>query len=369
MQLKKNIKLLLIQLGDIGDVVLTEPAMRAFKENFPSGKLVVCVRDKAKELVENCMPADDVISIDKKKRTLKAEIRYQTTFFQGIRNRRFDVAVDLRTGTRGAILSFLSGAPTRIGRFSADDTIWRNRLFTQLIDPGNERNQYAARHNLNIMAPLNMRISSIIPHLHVNQVMRNQALNLLKTCGIPDGLPIVAIHPFSLWRYKEWQIEQWSALIDNVSRRYPLSIIVTGAPDERQRAETLLNRCNANVSNLAGKTPINLLPALLSLCRLIIGVDTAALHIAAAVGTPTVGIFGPSNPDCWASPGKQHRIVQNNMNCLPCLRKGCENSESSRCLDTLPFRDVLKKVDEQLIDMRPTSPGLGLKYHYELRAG
>jgi heptosyltransferase-3 len=345
----KNIhNILLIQLGDIGDVVLSYPCIRTLKENFPKAKIIVAVREKAGELIDDCPWATGGIFINNQKRKLYQEISYQKEFFYHLRKFRFDLAVDLRTGTRGAILALLSGARQRIGRFADDGRLWRNRIFTHLVSPSNELNQYAAEHNINILSPLNLNIKDRLPVLSVSHRRREMAMSLLRREKIPLGRPIVAVHPFSLWNYKEWGIKEFISLIDYIGRNYNYTVVITGSKEERNRAEVTVKRCKTAVFNLAGKTSIGTLPAVFEACNLFIGVDTAALHIAAAVGIPTIGIFGPSSPINWAPIGDQHTVVFKEMLCLPCRRKGCQDSETSRCLDELTFEEIKETVDGQL---------------------
>jgi heptosyltransferase-3 len=340
--------ILLIQLGDIGDVVLSFPCIRALRENFPQANLIVGVRQKAAELIQDCPWADGVISINQDERKWYEKVIYQKNFFFRLRRFNFDMVIDLRTGTRGAILALLSGARQRIGRFADDGRLWRNRIFTHLVSPSNELNQYAAEHNINILSPLNLNIKERLPVLSVTHRRRETALSLLRQEKIPLDRPIVALHPFSLWNYKEWGRKEFISLIDYIGRNYNYTVMITGSKEERNRAEAMANRCKTAVFNLAGKTSIGTLPAVFEACKLFIGVDTAALHIAAAIGIPTIGIFGPSSPTNWAPIGDQHTVVFKEMLCLPCRRKGCQDSETSRCLDELTFEEIKETVDGQL---------------------
>jgi heptosyltransferase-3 len=100
------------------------------------------------------------------------------------------------------------------------------------------------------------------------------------------------------------------------------------------------------VYNLAGKTTLAELAGTLSLSSLHLGVDSAAPHIAAAVGTPTLTIYGPSDWRDWAPVGDQHRVIVSNMDCVPCYKKGCNGSGLSQCLETLGVDSVQKSVQE-----------------------
>ncbi len=139
-------------------------------------------------------------------------------------------------------------------------------------------------------------------------------------------------------------------LIDTIQKRYDLTVLITGSPDERGRAARVVERCCIQPFNLAGKTSIGELAAVLSACRGFIGVDTAALHLAAAVGIPTLGIFGPSPAVCWAPRGSRHAVVSKDMPCVPCRQKGCDNSEISRCLDELTVAEMNEKLNRFLED-------------------
>jgi heptosyltransferase-3 len=150
-----------------------------------------------------------------------------------------------------------------------------------------------------------------------------------------------------LWQYKEWGIEKYVELIHQIKSIHDFPIIITGSPDEKLRADRILRDSPLNVYNFAGKTSIGMFAALLKSCDLFIGVDSAGIHIAGAVGTPTVSIFGPSSPASWAPKGKQHIVVSKDLFCVPCREKGCQGKEVSRCLEELTPKEVMLGVKYQ----------------------
>jgi predicted lipopolysaccharide heptosyltransferase III len=344
-------RILLIQLGDIGDVVLTTPTMRALRQSFVSSTIFVLVHEHVRGIVENCPWVDGTISVEKNRRTLREKIDYHRNFLALLRKGNFELTIDLRAGTRGAILSFLSGASIRVGRYSENGTLWRNRLFTHLVRPKNELDQYSSLHNLNILAPLDLNTKDTSPKLEVPQEKEDRALEILRKEKVPPDKPIIALHPFSRWDYKEWPIQNYIRLIDYIGSRYPVSFVVTGAPEERHRAAEIRSDGTVNVYNLAGKTTISELPGLLKKCSLLVGIDSAAAHIAASVGTPTTIIFGPSSPTNWAPRGEQHHVVSMNLPCIPCRRKGCDDSGVSRCLHELDAQEAIASVEKQIREM------------------
>jgi heptosyltransferase-3 len=345
-------RILLIQLGDIGDVVLTTPAIKALKENYPSAEIFVLLRDYASELMEGCPWVDGVIPLKKDKGKLREEIGYQKDLLLGLRRKGFELAIDLRAGTRGAIVSFLSGATFRIGRYRGDGKLWRNRLFTHLIRPENELSQYSTLHSLNILAPLELRIGDTSPQLTITEEKERSAANILRRQKVPIDKPIIALHPFSRWSYKEWPIRNYIRLIDHIGSRYGVSILITSSDDERGRAAEIVKESKIDVYSLAGKTSIGELAGVLKRCSLLIGIDSAPVHIAAAVGIPTVTIFGPSSPVNWAPRGKQHYVIYKDLPCIPCREKGCNDSEVSRCLDELSVEEVVPVIDKKLMKIK-----------------
>ncbi len=344
-------KILLIQLGDIGDVVLTTPAIKALRQHFPQANIIVAVREKAKELIEDCSWVSGVISINKEKRRFSRKIAYQKDFFLCLRKYKFDMTIDMRTGTRGAILSFLSGANRRIGFYADNGELWRNRVFTHLILLGYTPGQYVAQYYSSLLHTLNIK-THMNPLLEVSPEKRRKAAALFRNEKVPPDRPVIAIHPFSLWKYKEWGMDKYVQLMNWIGSEYKLPIIITGSPDERERAVTLKKMCGKHVYNFAGKTSIAMLGAVLDACGLFIGVDSAGMHIAGAVGTPTISIFGPSSPASWAPRGKQHTVVYKDLPCVPCRQKGCDNSEVSRCLDELSVKEVISAVDKKILKIR-----------------
>ncbi len=342
--------ILIVQLGDIGDVVLSIPAFRTVRENFPEAKVTVAVRAKAHELISQIPWVDGAIAVNEDRRSPLGELRHQREFFSLVRRHRFDLAFDLRTGTRGAILAWLSGAKERVGFFDPEGH-WRNRLFTRRYRLEYRLPQHVSAYYSSLLRAHGLTVSEAAPEMRVPSEMRERAAKILQAEGIPAQLPVVAIQPFSLWRYKEWGTDKLVILVRRILATCRASIAITGSPDERSRAEEIVGRFEPDtphVYNLAGKTSLGELSALIAACRLFIGLDSAGIHIAAAVGTPTVAIFGPSAPASWAPIGESHAFVQKDLSCVPCRQKGCDGSGVSRCLEDLDVDEVWATVRTQL---------------------
>ena len=349
MQKNKPENILIIQLGDIGDLILTFPCIRAVKEAYPASNIIVAVRDKARDLVDLCEWSDGVIEVSTEKRGLLAGVTFQKRFIEKLRSYKFDLSIDMRTGTRGAIMSWLSGAKRRIAFFSKDEGFWRNRIFTDLVRAKYIINQHMVDYNLGVLEPLAISTDFRFPEITIDPNKMNIILQKLLPEDFDQAVPIIAIQPFSLWEYKEWGIDKFAELITWLKNNYQCLIVITGGPAEKEKAAQLNNIVGESVLSVVGKTSIGQYAELLSACKLLISVDSAGPHIAAATGTRTITIYGPGSPEVWAPRGEKHMVVRNSMTCVPCNKAGCHGLHTSRCIETLNLEDVSIAVQKQMV--------------------
>jgi len=341
--------ILLIQLGDIGDVVLTLPCIRALRENYPEANIQVAVREKAEGLIRGCHWANGVVPISKGKMGLLGSIQHQVGFIKELRSHHFDLAIDLRTGTRGAIMAFLTGARERISFRAHDEPFWRNWLFTTLIEHPYNPTEYVAEYLLSFLATsLGIRPLCPVPQYTVSVKVLDKARNVIRQEGISEHQAIIALQPFSLWGYKELPEATVVELINKIQKYCSASIILIGGKNESDRAASLMSKISGGVYNLVGKTTIELLPAILKSCSLFTGIDSAGIHIAAAVGTPTIAIFGPSSPQSWAPKGDKHSVIRPDAKCAPCRQKGCDGNGFSRCLWEISAESIARQIRNKI---------------------
>lgn len=337
-------RILLIQLGDIGDVILTYPCIRALKETLKSTVVFVAVHDKAKGLIEECPWADGVIPIKKDKQRWIKEVISQIAFIRNLRRKKFDLVFDLRTGDRSAILSLLSAASQKASFYGIYNKLWRNRIYTHLVLPDRTKTVHIVDYYSSLLATYGIFPSKINPEYRVSSIYQKKADTLLEAHGVRANRPIVVLQPFSLWAYKELALQKIAEIAKWIVTTYNAQVILTGTHDQKQRAEAIVQQSGVNVTNLAGKTSLKTLAAVIARCVLSIGVDSAGTHIAAAVGVPTLTIFGPGDFREWTPRGNDHRVIHKDLDCIPCKRKGCNGSERSKCLDELTVEEVITQM-------------------------
>jgi len=343
--------ILLIQLGDIGDVVLTSPTIRAAKESYPAARISILVFKPYGSLLAADPDVYEVIETSRSRGSPLRRLRASAAFARNLRQKKYDLVIDLRTGDRGAILSFLTGAQVRVGYRGTQKLFWHKILFTKIIrelkiapppvHPG-------ADQALRIVREIGIDTMDSIPRLHItqNDLLRSQTL--LEETGIPSGSRIVTINPFSRWKYKEWNLAKWRAVIDHIWESHRISTVLIGSPEEASASQLIIAGQEGRAISLAGKTTLSELAATISLSSLHIGVDSAAPHIAAAVGTPTVTIHGPSDWRAWRIVSDLHKVVIPVMGCVPCNRRGCDDTELSQCLEQLGTDAVIEAIDSVL---------------------
>ena len=159
--------------------------------------------------------------------------------------------------------------------------------------------------------------------------------------------PYVVVHPTSRWMFKTWRLDGYARVIDHLQEACGLNVMVTGGPEEKEQAavQAILSQCRTRPLDLSGRLTLKQLGCLIGGARLFFGVDSAPMHMAAAVGTPVLALFGPSGDIMWGPWGKGHRVIKKNWPCRPCGRDGCEGSKVSRCLEEITDEEAISAIE------------------------
>ena len=344
-------KILVIQLGDIGDVVWTLPTLLAIREAYPLAEISLLAREGRSGFLAGDPLVHRTYETGGETGGFWRRTWISLRCLIELRRAGFDLVFDLRADERGAFAALFSGARRRASLFYRNVPAWRNRAFTHLVNeppPPAERILGAAEQSLRIVRSFGIPTKTQIPRLRLSPETDRAAGNLLSREGI-EG-PWVSINPFSRWAYKEWKDPGWHSIMQGLWEEWRMPTVLVGSGAERERADGLAAGSPAKVWNLAGRTTIAELAALLRRSRLHIGVDSAAPHIAAAIGTPTVTLYGPTDWRDWAPIGDGHRVVVSSLDCVPCFRKGCDGRGTSRCMDELTVDEVMEAVRAALTE-------------------
>jgi len=184
------------------------------------------------------------------------------------------------------------------------------------------------------------------PRLEVGDKPREDARRLLaEVTGGREGTPLVGLHPQSSYGpAKCWPRENHARLARRLVREKGARVLVFGGEGEREAARQLASSAGEGVFSLAGETDLPLLAALVRLCRLVVANDSGPLHLAAAVGTPVIGLFGSTDPRATGPRGRRVRVIYKNVSCSPCLLRVCPTD--LRCLTRITPEEVMAAAEE-----------------------
>ncbi len=323
---------LVIKLGHIGDVLVTTPVFTALKQAYPEIETTALVNQGTEDMVANSPFVDRVLVLKRRQTGGLEAARFQLGLLRKLRAGRFDLALELSGGDRGAFLTWASGARLRVG-FAPKKPHLRARAFHLLAD-GRGTANHVVETFLRQVRLLGIEPEDTRLRLFPGAQARERAAALLAEHGLPEQ-GYALIHPTSRWMFKTWTPEGNARVVEHL-RAKGLAVILSAAPAEHERAfvarimELLGDR--AGVADLSGRLDLALLAALLERARIFFGVDSAPMHMAAALGTPVAVLFGPSGERMWGPWRVASEVITLDEPCRPCGRDGCEGSKVSRCL-------------------------------------
>ncbi|MCK9364566.1 MAG: glycosyltransferase family 9 protein [Syntrophales bacterium] len=366
---------MIIQLGDIGDVVWTLPALAAIRKAWPGVELSVLLRAGSASLLDAEILPPKTFEVPQSGKSLVKDLISSFSLISSLRREHFDLVFDFRADERGGYMAFLTGSPRRAALYYPSMRGLRNHLFTHLVGwNGKPLAVGAADQSLYILRAFGIETEDAVPRLNLSEGARRRAADIIASLGLPvflgeagfsaavavGGSAVkswITLNPFSRWSYKEWGAEKWVRIIDWLYAEYKIKVVIIGSSGEKKRAEAIVAACPGRAFSIAGATTLAELAGVLSCSRLHVGVDSAAPHIAAAVGTPTVTIYGPSDWRYWTPPGKNNRVVVSGMSCAPCSLKGCNGGGKSLCLENMELGKVQDVIREALLADGESSEG------------
>ncbi|OHC61892.1 MAG: putative lipopolysaccharide heptosyltransferase III [Rhodocyclales bacterium GWA2_65_19] len=383
---------LVIKLRHHGDVLLSSPVISALKRLAPQCEVDALVYADTAPMLEGHPALTQLHLIDRnwKRLGFRRQAAAEWSLLRKLGARHYDLVVHLSVHTRGAWLVRLlrprwSVAPQFRAGFWAGS-------FTHFYPAQSDPQRHTVETNLDSLRALGMEPTPA--DKRVTLVPGAAAEARIEALLAQHGLSadsFVHVHPASRWAFKCWPAERVAALCDALAARgWP--IVLTSAPDASEKAlvaavcaarqpntvtcprsgipgtqgASAPARCvPAGTMDLSGQLSLKELAALTARARLFVGVDSAPMHMAAALGTPVVAIFGPSGDREWGPWGEigenPHRVVASNTHpCRPCGLAGCNDSKVSECLTTLPVAQVLAACEELLAIPPPPCPGLGM---------
>jgi len=344
---------LVIQLRHHGDVLLTSPLFTVLRNRAPSAELDALVYSDTRAMLDlhPAIAQVHVVNRGWKDSGSLARLAQEWRLFAALRERRYELIVHLSEHPRGAWLARVLGARHAVAPdFPRKPRLWK-KSFSHLAPLPPHARRHRVEVNLDVLRRIGVQPGEAERRLVLvpGEEAERSVERLLSAQGlVPRGF--VHFHPGSRWQFKCWPPERAAALIDALAQRGE-RIALTAAPDERELAliAEVRRRASAPIADFSGQLSLKQLAALSARARLFIGVDSAPMHIAAAMQTPSVALFGPSGELEWAPWRVPHRIVASSEHsCRPCGNDGCGGGKVSECLTQLPLQAALTAVESLL---------------------
>ena len=342
-----------MRLSARGDVVFASPLAGALRRSYPDAHIAWVAEERTADVIRHNPHLDEVIVWQRAmwKRMLRdgrwgSLFGVAVDFFTELRDRRFDVAIDVQGLLRSGLVAFLSGAPVRIGLGSREGS---RVLMTRVVALGGDDRVIASEyaHLAGVMGLDGSTFAMEIPRgagelAMVDRVVREE--------GLEGGF--VAACPFTTRLHKHWFENRWSALIGELREHTGLGVVLLGGPADRAAADRILGGVakvpapRAPLVDLVGRTTLGEASAVVSRCSVLVGVDTGLSHMAHAYGRPAVLIFG-SNTPYLDPPGPGATILHSGRPCSPCRgRLTCDGRID--CMDDIPVAQVLAAVEARV---------------------
>ncbi len=344
---------LVIKLRHHGDVLVSSPVFSVLKAQAPQAEIDALVYADTAEMLTLHPAISQVHTIDRqwKKLGLAGQARAELALYNTLKARGYDLVIHLTEHWRGAWLCRLLQPRWAVGPAVAGrNKVWK-KSFTHIQMAPRNALRHMVEANLDALrrigiqpAPEARRMLLVPgPAAAASVAARLQAFEL-------RGGDFIHVHPASRWFFKCWPVAQMAELVARLQAEGH-AVVLTAAPsrDEQAMVEAIQKRLPQPAFSLAGQLSLKELAALTQASHLFIGVDSAPMHIAAAVGTPTVALFGPSGDKQWGPWGVPFRVVASDRHpCRPCGIDGCGGGKVSDCLSSLTVDEVLAAAHELL---------------------
>ncbi len=349
-------RILVIRTDRIGDVLLSTPVLSVLREQAPDSQIAALVSPYAAGAIDG-HPALDEIIVDERSERHGGPGGF-LRLVRDLRERRFDAVLVLHPTTRLALACRLAGIPVRIGTgYRAYGFLFNRRVYEHRRDA----RRHEVEYNLSLARALFGQAGEAAPEIHVPEAARRAVARRLRQWRVLPEDPLVLLHPGSGGSARNWPEGCFAELAERLSRS-GVRVVVTGSADERDLVGRVAGSLPESVIRVAGELDIKELAALLQASSLCVTNSTGPMHVAAAVGTPTVALFcpiKPCSPVRWGPFGGDHNVLLPAVPDCParhrCIGNACPHFD---CMERISTNDVYEAVRGRLLAIHPEAAGI-----------
>jgi lipopolysaccharide heptosyltransferase II len=324
-------KVLFFKPGAIGDLLHTLPALKALRKKFPAAQVTVIVSPGLESLIQGTPYADNVQVFDREKH--KRRLKDFIEFAVRLRAERYDLFIDMQPSLRSMVLRLMSNAPHIL--------VYRKQKRSRT----GERRLHAAENFLDTLRPLGIDSSVESIELPVAAEVHTNIDRVLRARNIDDDRPLIALNCSvgAARPARNWFPERFASLADRLIDELDAQVIFVGGNEDRELVQHILADMKNKAVSAAGDLSIPETAALLAGCKCLVSADTGPLHLATAVQTPVVGLFGSTDPRRTGPIGRGHRVIVKALDCVPCEEKQCP-LRNSACMADITVDEVFNAV-------------------------
>jgi len=337
-------KILILQTAFAGDVILVTPLARGVKQIFPEAEVHFLVKPDTSNLLKNNPYINNVYTYDKREseRGIGALMRWMGN----LRKEHFDVAFVPHRSLRSALLVWGAQIPRRVGFHRSAGSF----LFTDVVPYLNEVHE--VERNLQLLRIFSKDEVNFKPELYPGPEEKRAVDEFLQEMKIEPDEKVLAMAPGSVWFTKRWFPQGFGEAADQVWRKWGIRSILIGGKEDEYLASQIVGEQNEFVVNGMGRFSLLKSAELIRRCCAILTNDSAPLHLAVAVGTPVVAIFGPTVPSFGFAPyGEKHQVVQKDLDCRPCAIHGGQKCPEGhfRCMKDIAPCEVVEALERYFV--------------------
>lgn len=319
-------RILIIKLSSLGDLFHALPTVHNLKT--ATGAAIDWVTNTAYVDLVHCF--DDVDTVIPFPRN--SMLRDAPLFIRALRRTKYDMIIDLQGLLKSAIVARAARGKMRIGpSFHREGS----HFFYDTVAGKRNKHRHAVIENLDVILHQDFDLQA--PVFPVS----------FPPTAFSAPSPHIVISPASRWETKNWPADRFAEVARHLQARLGVSVTLLGAPADMDACRTIEGMLQGGCQNLAGRTSIVEMGAILKKADLLISNDSGPVHMAAAAGTPTLVVFGPTNPDRTGPFGDRHRVIQTQKDCQPCMNRRCKNPDSS-CIRNVTAEEVIAAAESML---------------------
>jgi len=333
----------------IGDAVMSEPALAALRELFPTAEITLLVKPAIAELLRGHPALQRILVYEDPGRHVG--ITGKWTLAGTLRRLRFDLAILFQNAFEAALLTFLAGIPRRYG-YATDGR--RFLLSDPIAVPERTKIGHQVQYYLDMLRPLGSERPAGSPRLFLSQEEEQAMDQRLAEAGVDESDLLVGLNPGSTYgSAKRWLPERFAETADRLSQEQGMQsgrrvrVVIVGARGEEALGCAIADRMQVKPIQLSGRTTMRELMAVIKRCDLFLTNDTGPMHLAASFGVPVVALFGPTDSRTTSPFGSGHTIVRHPVECAPCLLRECPIDH--RCMTRISVDEVYGAAVKQLV--------------------